>query len=160
MPLVIYNKSENILTGTVIMIKKIFKNIKHIKKIFKITNVGYSTVECKLNNTPLLIINIHLNCDRSNKLRLAETNELLKFIKTKKSFNHIIVGGDFNTNSITMHKLYINYGFKSVIEKYQITGTYLCETPMIDYIYVKGFDVKNSKIIHDNKSKMLSLIHI
>jgi endonuclease/exonuclease/phosphatase (EEP) superfamily protein YafD len=146
MPLVLYCPTENMIAGEVILIKTgNFKSIIHNPKLFKSSKVGYSTIECIYKKEPLLIINIHLNCNKYDAIRLKETKELVKFIKTRKE--NIILGGDFNTDSEKVHKMYLDLGFESVIKNNVVEkGTYLCEKPMIDYIYVKGFKVKSSKI--------------
>jgi len=76
------------------------------------------------------IYNIHLN-DISHAIRMKELKHIIStFDKTRK----IIIGGDFNSDNKKLHHLLKD--FKMGIHS---KGTYLCEDPMIDCIYVYGF---------------------
>jgi endonuclease/exonuclease/phosphatase family metal-dependent hydrolase len=75
-------------------------------------------------------INIHLD-DTYYDIREGEIIYLLNLISTIDK--PVIIGGDFNTNSPKLHQLLTSQGFQSVV-KFP-TGTYLCESYMIDYIY-------------------------
>lgn len=159
-PLVLYVPSADKKAGEVIIIKKgLGTNIKHVQKIFKSTKVGYSTVTCNLPKTAtndkskLLIVNLHLNSNKLHTYRLQETAEMVKFIQSRPVDEKIIIGGDFNTDFSDMHKLYIDLGLVSAVKNKDSMGTYLCEKPMIDYIYVKGFKVKMGKVDHTNNTK-------
>ena len=159
-PLVLYIPGDDKKVGEVIIIKKkIVTNIKHTQRIFKSTKVGYSTVTCKIpatvttDKSKLLIINIHLNSNKRHTYRLQETTELVKFIQSRPADEKIIMGGDFNTDFEDIHKLYLDLGLVSSVKNKDSTSTYLCEKPMIDYIYIKGFKVKSGKIVHTNDTK-------
>ena len=133
LPLSIH-KSKTEITGNLTLIKKhIFTNIVHNTIYINDKAIGITSVD------NIDIYNIHLD-DRFKKNRLKE----LKFIKSTFNMNKkIIIGGDFNGNETLLHLLLKD--FKLNIEK---KGTYLCETPMIDYIYSRGF--KNVKGFVDN----------
>lgn len=153
--LVLYMESEKKDVGMVTIIKKkLVNSIKHIPKKFQSTKVGYSTITCKMpDKTKLIIINIHLNSNKSNAKRIKEISELIEFIKTRPITEKIIIGGDFNTNCRKLHTLFTDMKLNSVVENSLITGTYLCESPMIDYIYVRGFNVCSGKVIKPKTTK-------
>jgi endonuclease/exonuclease/phosphatase family metal-dependent hydrolase len=114
-------------TGNLTLIKKNkFKTIYH--STLYINKNAVSVV----NADNIDIYNIHLN-DVSNVIRTKE----LKFIIStfnKNNNKKIIIGGDFNSDNEKLHSLLND--FKMNIEA---KSTYLCESPMIDYIYVYGF---------------------
>ena len=85
------------------------------------------------SNYHLDIYNIHLD-DKSNTTRKQELKYIIStFDKTRK----IIIGGDFNSDSQKLHHMLKDFEI-NITPK----STYLCESPMIDYIYTYGF--KNS----------------
>jgi endonuclease/exonuclease/phosphatase (EEP) superfamily protein YafD len=133
LPLSIH-KSKTEITGNLTLIKKnIFTNIVHNTIYINDKAVSITSVD------NIDIYNIHLD-DTFRKNRLKE----LKLIKSTFNINKkIIIGGDFNGNEKLLHLLLKD--FKLNIEK---KGTYLCESPMIDYIYAYGF--KNVKGFVDN----------
>lgn len=146
MPIVAYHPKDNVKVGQVTMITKKYKGAKQIKLEFKKTKVGYAMLECKTPD-PLIIFNIHLDSDVSNVKRTAEAKELLRYVKSNVVADaRVIIGGDFNTNNTTMHKLFTDAGFISTIEKPDASGTYLCKNPMIDYIYIRNLDIVHSSV--------------
>jgi endonuclease/exonuclease/phosphatase family metal-dependent hydrolase len=122
------HKSKKEKTGNLTMLKtNLFKTPKQ-KTIYIGKNcVGITETE----STD--IYNIHLDCDSSVKRK----NELTKIISTFNKNKQIIIGGDFNSDEKELHNLLKSQNFKinCPIKK----GTYLCEKPMIDYVYVYGF---------------------
>lgn len=128
MPLSCHKTNKNI-TGNLTMLKKnsIFKSPKQ-----KTINIGKNGIGVTEMDT-IDIYNIHLDCDSSIKRK----NELTKIISTFDKNKKIIIGGDFNSDEIELHNILKQEDFK--INCPVIKGTYLCETPMIDYIYVYGF---------------------
>jgi endonuclease/exonuclease/phosphatase family metal-dependent hydrolase len=119
------HKSDTETTGNLTLIKKNkFKTIYH--STFYINKNAVSVV----NADDIDIYNIHLN-DVSNVIR---TKELKHIISTFNKNKKIIIGGDFNSDNEKLHSLLND--FKMNIEA---KSTYLCESPMIDYIYVYGF---------------------
>ena len=126
------HKSKTESSGNLTLIKKnIFNKINH-KTIYLNNNAfGVTTVDDDID-----IYNIHLN-DVSKKIRTKE----LKFIKSTFNKNKIIIGGDFNSDDSNLHNILNKFEFN--IKK---KSTYLCEKPMIDYIYSYGFDNSNGYI--------------
>ena len=122
------HKSDKEKTGNLTMLKNdLFKNPKQ-----KTMYVGKNCIGITETDTTD-IYNIHLDCDSSVK----RNNELTKIISTFDKNKKIIIGGDFNSDENELHNLLKQEDFK--INCPVIKGTYLCETPMIDYIYVYGF---------------------
>lgn len=79
------------------------------------------------------VYNIHLD-DASMSARRRQLNKIIATFDTNKK---IIVGGDCNTDDPVLHAMLSSINFEmNVVEK---NGTYLCEKPMIDWIYVYGF---------------------
>lgn len=132
LPLSIH-KMDGVTTGNLTLIKKHkFKTITH--RTIYINKNAVSVA----NADDIDIYNIHLN-DVSNIIRIKELKYIIStFNKNKK----IIIGGDFNSDDKNLHNLLND--FKMNIEP---KSTYLCELPMIDYIYTYGF------------SKMMGYIH-
>ena len=119
------HKSDTETTGNLTLIKKHkFKVIYH-----NTLYIGKNAVSV-VNADNIDIYNIHLN-DVSNVIR---TKELKHIISTFNKNKKIIIGGDFNSDNEKLHSLLND--FKMNIEA---KSTYLCESPMIDYIYVYGF---------------------
>ena len=136
-------------TGNLTLIKKhIFKTIKH--STFYTNNKAVSITYVIMPDGPngsahhrdadnICIYNVHLD-DKSKRSRYKELKNIISTFDTHRK---IIIGGDFNGNEQSLHSLLNN--FKLNIKK---KGTYLCETPMIDYIYAHGF--KSVKGFIDN----------
>jgi len=110
-------------------------NLTLIKKN-KFKTINYNTLYINDNAISITstddtdIYNIHLN-DISNEVRIKELKYIIStFNKTRK----IIIGGDFNSDNKKLHNL-----LKDFKMNIQPKSTYLCELPMIDYIYVYGF---------------------
>jgi endonuclease/exonuclease/phosphatase family metal-dependent hydrolase len=140
-----YQDDSKYYLGEMIMLKiNKFKNIKQQSYIFKRYNVGCPIIKCEMNNIKITIINIHLS-DLTERIRIGETSELLKYVK-KLDSDLVIIGGDFNTDTDKLHSRYIDNGFISAVSKKNKKSTYYCKSPMIDYIYVKGYDVINGHI--------------
>jgi len=119
------HKSNTETTGNLTLIKKNkFKTIYHSTLYIKKNSVSV------VNADDVDIYNIHLN-DVSNVIR---TKELKSIISTFNKNRKIIIGGDFNSDNVNLHSLLSD--FKMNIKA---KSTYLCESPMIDYIYVYGF---------------------
>ena len=121
-------------TGNLTLIKRQkFKKISH--NTIYVNNNAVSIV----NADELDIYNIHLD-DTSNVIRKKELKYIVSTFNKKRK---IIIGGDFNSNSKKLHQLLKD--FKLNIPP---KSTYLCESPMIDYIYVYGF-TKSVGYIHN-----------
>ena len=90
------------------------------------------------------IYNVHLD-DISEAVREHELEQIIATFDLNKK---IIVGGDFNTDNKTLHNRLKRMKFEpgSVQEP---NGTYICEKPMIDYVYVYGF---SDSVGHVNNS--------
>jgi endonuclease/exonuclease/phosphatase (EEP) superfamily protein YafD len=128
------HKSKTETTGNLTLIKKhIFKTIKY--STFYTNNKAVSITYAD----NICIYNIHLD----DKSKISRYKELKHIISTFEGHKKIIIGGDFNGNEKSLHLLLNNFTLN--IKK---KGTYLCETPMIDYIYAYGF--KSVKGFIDN----------
>lgn len=86
----------------------------------------------------LMSVNVHFDAYKERK-RIAEASSLLKWLNKLESDWKIVISGDFNSDNVMLHKLFNSY--KSVIKRGNAQSTYLCEDPMIDYIYIKGLRV-------------------
>jgi len=128
------HKSDTETTGNLTLIKK-----NKFKTIYHTTLYNNKNAVSVVNADDIDIYNIHLN-DVSNVIR---TKELKHIISTFNKNRKIIIGGDFNSDNQKLHHLLSD--FKMNIEA---KSTYLCESPMIDYIYVYGF-TKATGYIHN-----------
>ncbi len=133
----------NAYGNTTILKKGLFTNIKHSTKYLNNSGTAFDITECihKETKKPILIINLHLDSE-SGILRSSESESALNFLKPYYKTHCIIVAGDFNTDDATLHKKYNK--FESAVKQH--TSTYLCEKPMIDYIYFYGFKVLKGKV--------------
>ena len=128
------HKSDTETTGNLTLIKKNkFKTVYH--STLYINKNAVSVV----NADNIDIYNIHLN-DVSNVIR---TKELKYIISTFNKNKKIIIGGDFNSDNENLHRLLNDFDMNI-----EAKSTYLCESPMIDYIYVYGF-TKATGYIHN-----------
>jgi endonuclease/exonuclease/phosphatase family metal-dependent hydrolase len=85
---------------------------------------------------PLTCFNIHLD-SQDALLRKQETQVLLAYLS--RTPGYVIVAGDFNTNDASLHQEVVKRGMlQSVVKPSHVRGSYLCERPMIDYIYVRS----------------------
>ena len=135
--------------GNVIAVRKgIFDKLSY--KTINVENIGtafaivYGSIKNSKKNA--LIINVHLDADeKSENTRIEEVTQLMGMIKSMLKNNLVIISGDFNTSSKKIHKK-----FKSltpVIDQDQQTGTYLNESNMIDWIYIKNANILKGKIL-------------
>jgi endonuclease/exonuclease/phosphatase family metal-dependent hydrolase len=131
--------------GQLTLLKKcVFSNIKHDIKYLNKTPTAFSITTCKLcPRDKVIIVNMHLDA-YDGKVRRAESTALLKWLTPHMKDHLVIIGGDFNTDDSVLHKKYSK--FTPAIEKKNASSTYLCEKPMIDYIYVKGLQVEKGFI--------------
>ena len=131
--------SDTETTGNLTLIKKTkFKTINH--GTIYINKNAVSVV----NADDVDIYNIHLN-DVSNAMRTKELKYIISTFNKKKK---IIIGGDFNSDNERLHSLLND--FKMNIHS---KSTYLCESQMIDYIYVYGFTTAVGYIHNTIKTK-------
>ena len=129
------HKTDNHNTGNLTMIKKNkFKNITHT------TNYVYNLAYGLTQADDISIYNIHLH----DSSKMKRKNQLKKIIDTFDINNKIIIGGDFNSNDKDLHSMIKNLNFQMNVANKK--GTYLCEGPMIDYIYCYGFSKINGHI--------------
>lgn len=140
--------------GNLTLIRKsVIEDITH--KCITITDLGtafdVTGVQFKHWNFPVCFINSHFD-SAEHKNRMTEAEAMLHFAEAWETNNKekvaIILAGDFNTDAKDLHKLFNESGFQSAIDKdaIKIKSTFLCEKPMIDYIYVKGLQVTKSGI--------------
>lgn len=102
-------------------------------------------VKCYVNNTPLMILNLHLD-DSTYQKRLSE----IKSISKQLNEPHVILGGDFNQNynkESQLYNLIERAGFKSLINE----PTYFVDKKIcIDNIMIKGFNARfHSQVINN-----------
>lgn len=129
--------------------KGAFAGIKHIVQFLHTSHTAYSTLVCKhvASGQKCIIMNVHYDAEFPN-VRRYENGALLKFLSNYMKGWVIVVGGDFNTDDPTLHARY-NNKMISAIPKKNASSTYLCEAPMIDYIYTKGIKIDRSFIDND-----------
>lgn len=154
MPFAVTNLQDprDIHYGQMTLLKKCaFSNIKHDIKFLNKSNTAYSITTCKLcPNRKFIIINVHLDA-YDGKIRRTESAAILKWLQPYMRDHIIVIGGDFNTDDEILHKKYTK--FQPAVQKKDASSTYLCEKPMIDYIYVKGLSVKNGFIDDESYCK-------
>lgn len=136
--------------NTTLLKECIFNNVSHKTLYLNSSGTAYSITLCKhkLTGKELLIMNVHYDA-YDPKLRISETVSSIAFLKKFYKKRIIIIGGDFNTDEAKLHKKY--NGYVSVIKPENAQSTYLCEAPMIDYIYVKGIKPANKDISINNE---------
>jgi hypothetical protein len=121
-------KMDKNITGNLTIIRKnIFQKITH--ETFYLDEFAFGLTQVDNIN----IYNIHLN-DIS---KVKRKNQLKYIISTFDRDKKIIIGGDFNSNCKELHGMLKKLNFNMNVDKRK--GTYLCEKPMIDYIYSYGF---------------------
>ena len=136
--------------GNLTLLKKgLFTGIKHYTKYLDKSGTAYDITTFKIKNKDknVIVVNVHYDSE-SEKLRRSESNMLLKFLSPYMKDWIIIIGGDFNTDNYALHNKYNK--FISAVDKKDASSTYLCEKPMIDYIYIRGLQVDKSFI--ENKA--------
>ena len=105
------------------------------KGYYQITVLAKPIKGGKILSKPIAITSVHFSDTAAKYKQAVNMAELLSVYKGK-----VIIAGDFNTNHEKLHRNFTSGGFKSGIHaNTKHRGTYLCEKPMIDYIYVKGF---------------------
>ena len=132
-------------SGNLVMLRKSNFDMKSIIEVPSEIGRGYAQMTViahpiknkKVQLKPYVIMSLHL-IDTAYKFEQAKLVKELFDIYKKGT--KIIVAGDFNTNEAKIHNIFTGIGFKSGINpKVKYRGTYLCEKPMIDYIYATGF---------------------
>lgn len=118
------------------------------KGYYQITLIARPIKGTRILTKPIAITSVHLSDTTAKYGQAAIMSELLSVYKGK-----VIIAGDFNTNNEKLHNIFTGTGFKSGIHaNTKHRGTYLCEKPMIDYIYAKGFKKINSTL-HNEPTK-------
>jgi endonuclease/exonuclease/phosphatase family metal-dependent hydrolase len=130
-------------TGNLVMLKKskfeantVVEAMSDIGKGYhQMTVLAKPIVGGKPRTKPIVVCSLHLSDTTAKYGQAKVVSELLSIYKGK-----VIVAGDFNTNNEKLHAIFTGLGFKSGIHaNTKHRGTYLCEKPMIDYIYASGF---------------------
>jgi len=134
LPLSIHKMDKNITGNLTIIRKNLFQKITH--KTFYVNDYAIGFTQTDHIN----IYNIHLH----DSSKVVRKNQLKQIISTFDRNKKIIIGGDFNTNDTELHGLLKKLNFKMNVANKK--GTYLCESPMIDYIYSYGFSKMNGYI--------------
>lgn len=81
---------------------------------------------------PFLIANVHFDWENHAR-RKREAAGLLRYLRRHENPKvAVIIGGDFNTDQDDLHRKFAR--FTSLVTKSE--STFLCEKPMIDWIYV------------------------
>lgn len=94
----------------------------------------------------LVLINVHFDWLVAER-RKREARGVLRFVRTVHG--PIIIGGDFNTGDDSLHRKF--HAFVSGVRKHG--STFLCENPMIDYIYVRDAKVTSQGSIRNDPVK-------
>lgn len=143
------HEPKNLHWANMTLLKRgVFSQIKHVVQfLHKESYTAYSTLVCShiASKKKFIIMNVHYDADHAS-VRRSENNALLKFLRPYMERDYcIVIGGDFNTDDNYIHEKNNKY-FTSAIAKRNASSTYLCEAPMIDYIYVRGIKVSKSWI--------------
>ncbi len=101
-----------------------------------ITTMNYTVRNKKDPEQYLMTVNIHLDAYKESK-RVAEAKSLLGWLHKQEPHWKVVISGDFNSDANVLHKLFGAH-HKSVIKRVDSRSTYLCEDPMIDYIYLRN----------------------
>jgi endonuclease/exonuclease/phosphatase family metal-dependent hydrolase len=129
-------------SGNVFMVRKSIMVVVD-GLLYHVKGGAYGILHIKYENSDIMIVNVHLN-DVNGNTRNSEISYLLNSII--REHEKVIIGGDFNTDSTFSHDKLRRQGFLSVVDTDKEKGTYLCESPMIDYIYVRGMKVSKGYI--------------
>lgn len=107
---------------------------------------------CKFNynNRDCVFVNVHLTPFNKENKRIKEIEELLKFIKNT---DVCILAGDFNSTQYDeVYKILKNNGYRSVVfnKKGKEVPTFpsWCPIKTLDYIWIKGKNIKIKKVKH------------
>lgn len=109
---------------------------------------AFAILTCELisSRQKMLIINVHLDADEETEdKRIIEVSELMGMIKYMLKDHVVIITGDFNTNSPKTHKKFKS--LNPVIDPDNPVGTYLNDSPMIDWIYIKNAKIVSGKVM-------------
>lgn len=143
-------------SGNLVMLRKTAFDATTIVEQISDVGKGYAQITVlarpikgtKIMTKPIAITSIHFSDTTAKYGQAAVMADLLSIYKGK-----VIIAGDFNTNHTKLHDIFTGAGFKSGIHaNTKHRGTYLCEKPMIDYIYAKGFK-KISTSLHNEPTK-------
>lgn len=123
------------------------------KGYYQITVLARPIKGDKVSSNPIAITSIHFSDTTAKYGQAVVMAKLLSIYKGK-----VIIAGDFNTNNEKLHNIFTSMGFKSGIHaNTKHRGTYLCEKPMIDYIYAKGFK-KIGAVVHNEPTKCTAAV--
>jgi endonuclease/exonuclease/phosphatase family metal-dependent hydrolase len=138
--------------NTTLLLRSSFTNVKFTTEHLHKSGAAYGITYCTdiTSKQPMILVNMHLDSE-SEKLRQSENSSVLKFLSKFYKTHSIIVAGDYNTNSTTLHSTYKDFVSGITTQENKNQGTFLCEKPMIDYIYLYGFDKKSITSFIDNK---------
>lgn len=148
-------------SGNLVMLRKSLFDVHTIAEQISDIGKGYYQITVlakplkggKPSNHPMAITSIHFSDTTAKYGQAVIMAELLSAYKGK-----VIIAGDFNTNNEKLHKIFTGMGFKSGIHaNVKHRGTYLCESPMIDYIYAKGFK-KITSTLHNEPTKCTATV--
>lgn len=143
-----HNKSEDSKQqkygNTTLLRKGVFKGVKQ-ENLYPFTGNVFNVTHCSFKDKKLMLVNLHLDADKSNSKRKKEAKFLVKYLE-KHTDKIIVLSGDFNTDDYSVHKYF--KGFMPSVRKH--TGTYLDDAPMIDWIYVYNAVVCEGKVVKDD----------
>lgn len=122
------DKTNRNRTGNMILIRK---SLCNTSPTFKTADIGYGYKISVAIIKELVIVSLHF-IDTHKKYQQAKN--LQKILQAEPiRDNQLIVGGDFNCKSVKMAKMFQDLVKNKTVCK--SSGTYLCQRPMIDYIY-------------------------
>jgi endonuclease/exonuclease/phosphatase family metal-dependent hydrolase len=123
----------------------LFQDLETESKFFggshNVTNI--SVCHSVDSGTPLVTANVHFDWENAAR-RKREANGLVRFLTKQFPNSRIIVAGDFNTDQDAVHRKFRSKAFVGALHK--ATSTFLCEKPMIDFIYGKNIHLTHGKV--------------
>lgn len=148
-------------SGNLVMLRKSMFDIPTVAEQISDIGKGYHQITVlakpikgdKISTKPMAITSIHFSDTTAKYGQAVVMAKLLSVYKGK-----VIIAGDFNTNQEKLHSIFTGSGFKSGVHaNTKHRGTYLCEKPMIDYIYAKGFK-KITAVLHNEPTKCTAAV--
>jgi len=132
-------------SGNVVLLRHgMFGPTKYETKFFGGSQSATGFTFTSWQDKPLVIANVHFDW-QNHARRKREARGLLRYLREISQSSVLVVGGDFNSNDDTLHRKFVS--FHSLVQRHG--STFLCENPMIDWIYVKGAQSKGGHILNE-----------
>lgn len=113
----------------------------------------YQSADLYIGDTLVKIVETHLDFNQNSNGQAYRTEQIQKLITDFANYTHVIIGGDFNVNSISEYDAFANAGYSMLNNGYLgKINTYPSGAPTagLDNILCKGFSIGGIHIVDDN----------